>query len=354
MAGAQVGKEAAELLGKHMIPVVLGPDGHYYVVDHHHLARALHDEGVENVLVTVIGDLTMVERDAFWTVMDHKRWAYPYDVKGERRHFKDLPKSVSGLKDDPFRSLAGELRRVGGFAKDTTPFSEFLWADFLRRKISRKSVDENFDKAMEKALSFARARTRCTCQAGADPSIKQRLCWQLVREGVRRFLPGLVLAAKPLVQPAFHSAANGQDREGDDQCDDHHSPLSEAADNSDAGRQPGAGGAGEPANPEMTSRVDNDAGAEKADPGQDSLHHPAAGVRDDFGLVRMDQHQQHGRRKADQRQRLQSDRLAVQIAVETDQPPASVATPRRSMISVQSSNAGNLRAQPCFGSRPIM
>jgi hypothetical protein len=124
-------KKRAELLGKHMIPVVLGPDAQHYVVDHHHLARALHDEGVENVLVTVIGDLTMVEREAFWTVMDHKRWAYPYDAKGERRAFKDLPKSVSGLKDDPFSSLAAELRRIGGFAKDITPFSEFLWANFF-------------------------------------------------------------------------------------------------------------------------------------------------------------------------------------------------------------------------------
>jgi hypothetical protein len=124
-------KKRAELLGKHMIPVVLGPDGHHYVVDHHHLARALHDEGVKNILVTIIGDLTMVQREAFWGVMDNKRWVYPYDAKGERRHFRDLPKSVSELKDDPFRSLAGELRRAGGFAKDTTPFSEFLWADFF-------------------------------------------------------------------------------------------------------------------------------------------------------------------------------------------------------------------------------
>jgi hypothetical protein len=36
----------------------------------------------------------------------------------------DIPKSVSALVDDPFRSLAGELRRVGGFAKDTTPEAE--------------------------------------------------------------------------------------------------------------------------------------------------------------------------------------------------------------------------------------
>ena len=108
--------------------------------------------------MAVTGDLTMVERDAFWGVMDNKRWVYPYDSKGERRQFKDLPKSVADLKDDPFRSLAGELRRAGGFAKDITPFSEFLWADFLRRKVSRKNVDDDFDKAMEKAMGFARSR----------------------------------------------------------------------------------------------------------------------------------------------------------------------------------------------------
>src|SRR5580704_19760856 len=57
-------KKQEELLGKHMIPVVLGPDKRYYVVDHHHLARALHDEGVADILVTVIGDLSMVAREA--------------------------------------------------------------------------------------------------------------------------------------------------------------------------------------------------------------------------------------------------------------------------------------------------
>jgi hypothetical protein len=150
-------KKQAELIGRHMIPVVHGPDERYYVVDHHHLARALHDEGIKDVLVSVIGDLTMVGRDAFWGVMDNKRWVYPYDAKGERRHFKDLPKTISDLKDDPFRSLAGELRRAGGFAKDTTPFSEFLWADFLRRHIPRKNVDGHFSKAMEQALELAKS-----------------------------------------------------------------------------------------------------------------------------------------------------------------------------------------------------
>jgi hypothetical protein len=69
----------------------------------------------------------------------------------------DIPKSVSDLVDDPFRSLAGELRRAGGFAKETTPFSEFLWADFLRRRMKRKAVEGDFSRALEKALQLAKS-----------------------------------------------------------------------------------------------------------------------------------------------------------------------------------------------------
>ena len=151
-------KKEGKRLGSHMIPVVLGPGKRHYVIDHHHLALALHGDGIKDVLVTVVADLTMVDPAAFWGVLDNKRWVYPNDAKGERRHYKDIPKSITALKDDPFRSLAGELRRAGGFAKDTTPFSEFLWADFLRRRMSRKSVDEDFARAMEKSMSFAKSK----------------------------------------------------------------------------------------------------------------------------------------------------------------------------------------------------
>jgi len=50
------------------------------------------------------------------------------------------------------------LRRAGGFAKDTTPFSEFLWADFLRRNIKEKRVEDDFSDALEKALSLAKSK----------------------------------------------------------------------------------------------------------------------------------------------------------------------------------------------------
>lgn len=149
-------KKIGAFLGGHMIPVVLGPKNRYFVVDHHHLSLALHKEGLEQVLVTVIADLSMVDARSFWTVLDHHAWVHPYDARGERRDFSRIPRSITQMKDDPFRSLAGELRRVGGYAKDTTPFSEFIWADFLRRRIARSRVDSRFSVALKEALRLAK------------------------------------------------------------------------------------------------------------------------------------------------------------------------------------------------------
>ncbi len=39
---------------------------------------------------------------------------------------------------------------------DVTPFSEFLWADFLRRRIKRKAVDKDFETALATALKLAK------------------------------------------------------------------------------------------------------------------------------------------------------------------------------------------------------
>jgi hypothetical protein len=151
------GKAKVEFLSSHMIPVVLGPKEKPYVIDHHHLSLALLDEGQTDVAITVVANLARLEKDAFWVFMDNRSWMHPFDDQGKRRSYQDIPKSVTGLVDDPFRSLAGELRRVGGYAKDTTPFSEFLWADYLRRRIKRKEVEDNFQDAVTEALRLAKA-----------------------------------------------------------------------------------------------------------------------------------------------------------------------------------------------------
>jgi hypothetical protein len=150
-------EKAAKFLGRHMLPVILGPKKHHYIIDHHHLSRALLEEGVNELLVTVVANLHGLDKDEFWTFIDNRGWLHPFDEHGRRCSSEELPKSVADLVDDPFRSLAGELRRIGGFAKDTTAFSEFLWADFLRRRLKRKLVEDNFDEALEQAMQLAKS-----------------------------------------------------------------------------------------------------------------------------------------------------------------------------------------------------
>ena len=153
---AERGEKAREFLGQHMIPVILGPNNRRYIIDHHHLALALHAEGVTDVLVSVVADLSKLDRGAFWFYLDNRDLMHPYDAEGVRHSHEDLPKNVDGLVDDPFRSLAGELRQAGGYSKETTPFSEFLWADFLRRRLKRKLVDKDFERALVRALDLAK------------------------------------------------------------------------------------------------------------------------------------------------------------------------------------------------------
>lgn len=150
-------KDGPEFLGQHLIPVVLGPGDKRYVIDNHHLGLALLREGVEHCLTKTVADLRMLEKSAFWTFMDNRNWLHPFDAHGKRRPRQEIPKTLADLADDPYRSLAGELRRAGGYAKDPTPYSEFLWGDFLRRRIDRAHVDDDFKAALEQALSLCRA-----------------------------------------------------------------------------------------------------------------------------------------------------------------------------------------------------
>ena len=153
---ARADKDGPDFLGQHMIPVVMGPKGRPWMIDNHHLARALHEEGVKQVLVRIIADLQTLPGRLFKTFMDNRNWLHPFDASGRRHAISSIPKHISKLGDDPYRSLAGELRRAGGYAKDDTPFSEFLWADYLRRHVEVELIDKNFESALDQALGLAR------------------------------------------------------------------------------------------------------------------------------------------------------------------------------------------------------
>jgi hypothetical protein len=149
-------EDLAKFLAAHMVPVITGLEGEPYLIDHHHLARALYEEGVRSVFVTVVADLSRLPVEHFWNMMSFHAWVHPYDSKGRRCPYSELPKTVKTMDDDPYRSLAGELRNLGGFAKDSSPFTEFLWADFLRPRIKAKAIKADFASALTKAMTLAK------------------------------------------------------------------------------------------------------------------------------------------------------------------------------------------------------
>lgn len=138
---ARLVPEAREkLLQSHWFPAVRGPSGRFYIVDHHHLGQALTEEAQQDVWVMQLADYSSIASDMFWRVMEFHHWAHPYDEKGRRCDYSAIPKRLGKLKDDPYRSLAGEVRKAGGYAKDAAPFTEFLWADFFRPQFDKKQL----------------------------------------------------------------------------------------------------------------------------------------------------------------------------------------------------------------------
>jgi hypothetical protein len=151
-------KERARQLALHWFPCVIGPKEKYYIVDHHHLGFALHQEGIDTAWAMVLNDFSMLEAARFWRVMEFHQWAHPYNERGNRCDYNEIPKSVTDLRDDPYRSLSGFVRDAGGFAKDTTPFAEFLWADYFRDRIDAKLIDREPEKAVREALATAHSQ----------------------------------------------------------------------------------------------------------------------------------------------------------------------------------------------------
>lgn len=162
----------AKILRRHVVPTVVGPKGRHFIVDHHHFTKAMIDENVALIAMFVVANLGDLGEDEFWTVLDNRAWCHAYDAKGQRRSLSDIPKSLTELADDPYRSLAGELIRAGGCAKNSVPFSEFLWADFLRRRIKAALVATDFGGALVQAVELARGPEAKSLPgwSGADPA----------------------------------------------------------------------------------------------------------------------------------------------------------------------------------------
>jgi hypothetical protein len=151
-AGLATGDDAFHRL---LVPVVIGPGGENYILDRHHALCALASDGGVNVQVSVVEDFRSFEWVGFWRTLDRRGWCRPRDAKGKRLDYSFIPTTIDGLADDPYRSLARALRRAGGYAKQKAPFSDFVWADYLRGRIPRALVDDDFPAALQAAQALA-------------------------------------------------------------------------------------------------------------------------------------------------------------------------------------------------------
>jgi hypothetical protein len=151
--------ERRDFLAAHPVPAVEGPNGKLYITDHHHLARAMSEAGVETGFFMVEADYSALPLDSFWIEMDRQKWVHPYDPGGQKRACTDIPRHVEALLDDPYRSLAGYVRNRGGYKKTPEAFAEFLWADFFRIRITIGDGRDAFLQAVKQALVLARTAT---------------------------------------------------------------------------------------------------------------------------------------------------------------------------------------------------
>ena len=149
--------ERRTYLQDHPIPAVFGPDAQLYLTDHHHLARALCDDGYGTAFFMVEANLSAHDMADFWKLMVERQWVHPVDAQGKRRSISDLPSRVEDLVDDPYRSLAGYVCEAGGYGKTRTAFEEFQWAAFFRSRIELGAHPDRttFKAAVAQALLLA-------------------------------------------------------------------------------------------------------------------------------------------------------------------------------------------------------
>jgi hypothetical protein len=152
------GKKRRRTMEEMLFPVVVGPRGCFFVLDHHHAAVALVREKAADVQVGIVKDLSKLTETEFWVYLDHLSWVHPYDAHGKRCALKDMPPSFLKLKNDPYRSLAGDVRDAGGFAKSDEPYLEFLWSNFFRDRITLRILHLHYQRAIKSALKLARSK----------------------------------------------------------------------------------------------------------------------------------------------------------------------------------------------------
>jgi hypothetical protein len=154
-------KDADEWLKEKSVPFVEDYKGRKRPVDHHHEARAAWEADIDEVYAHRYFDDEMhaklkgLSKDEFYAVTRAMGLFYDRDQFGVGPHDPNhLPEDVRGLADDPYRSVAWQVRKRGGFDKTVTPFAEFQWAQFFRSRLKTYPTKADFEKSVVEAMKL--------------------------------------------------------------------------------------------------------------------------------------------------------------------------------------------------------
>lgn len=154
--GAMARSELKALVAGKPIPHVVGPGRRIYMVDHHHLCRALLRIDAEKaVLGEQVDDLSALDLPRFWQEMERRNLCWPIDVDGNRRPCVKIPGHVKELTDNPWRTLARGVRGRA-YSNEDTPFQEFMWGNYYRSFMTTRLLEADIDLAEDLAVKVSR------------------------------------------------------------------------------------------------------------------------------------------------------------------------------------------------------
>jgi hypothetical protein len=156
-------KKMRKLLQEKPVPVVIGPDGALYLIDHHHTARALWNVGQKHMIVTIQDNWSHLgaghpnRMRLFWDKMILNGDCYLKLVSGETVDplSPSFPQNLNELGNNPYRSLIDLMSKNGDFVPSGLPYDEFHIAEVFikgglkipQRKIKKKEWDPYLEEA---------------------------------------------------------------------------------------------------------------------------------------------------------------------------------------------------------------
>ncbi len=157
-------KEADAWLKERSVPIIEDYKGRKRPVDHHHETRAAWEAAIDDAYTHRYLDdelharLKNLPREQFYAVARAMGLFYDRDQFGAGPHDPNhLPEDVRSLADDPYRSVAWQVRKRGGYDKSPVPFAEFQWAQYFRARLKTYPTRADFEAAIAEALAIAHA-----------------------------------------------------------------------------------------------------------------------------------------------------------------------------------------------------